>query len=74
MCPEAFDGGPIAIVKDGDIIEIDINKRSLNILISEEEITHRLKIWNPINIKPLSGYLRIYRKLVSSAKYGAYLS
>ncbi|MHA1456473.1 MAG: dihydroxy-acid dehydratase, partial [Promethearchaeota archaeon] len=41
VCPEAYEGGPIAIVKDGDIIEIDINNRKLNILIDENEIESR---------------------------------
>jgi len=73
VCPEAYEGGPIAIVKDGDIIEIDINNRKLNILIDESEIKSRFTNWKKPEQEALTGYLKIYRKLVSSAKYGAYL-
>ena len=73
VCPEAFEGGPISIVQDGDIIEIDLEKRLLNLLVSEEEIKNRLKNWIKPESKVKKGYLNIYRKIVSSAKYGAYL-
>lgn len=73
VCPEAIEGGPIAIIEDDDIIEIDIDNRQLNLLLSEEEIAHRLENWTPPSPKITSGYLEIYRKIVSSAKYGAYL-
>ncbi|MHA1293827.1 MAG: dihydroxy-acid dehydratase domain-containing protein, partial [Promethearchaeota archaeon] len=72
ICPEAIEGGPIAIVKDDDIIEIDIDNRKLNLLISEEEIENRLKEWKKPEPKIIQGYLKLYQKLVSSAKYGAY--
>ncbi|TFG23828.1 MAG: dihydroxy-acid dehydratase [Promethearchaeota archaeon] len=73
VCPEAYEGGPIAIVKDGDLIEIDISNRSINILISDEEIQKRLDDWKKPKNDELSGYLKLYRKLVSSAKYGAFI-
>ena len=73
VCPEAYEGGPIAIVKDGDIIEIDIENRSLNILISDDEINSRLKVWERVKPFTTKGYLNIYRKLVSSAKFGGFL-
>ncbi|NHJ23134.1 MAG: dihydroxy-acid dehydratase [Candidatus Lokiarchaeota archaeon] len=73
VCPEAYEGGPIAIVKDGDIIEIDIENRSLNILISDDEINSRLKVWERVKPFTTKGYLSIYRKLVSSAKFGGFL-
>jgi len=73
VCPEAYEGGPIAIVKDGDIIEIDIDSRKLNILIDENEIKSRFKDWKRPNQEIISGYLHTYRKIVTSAKYGAYL-
>ena len=73
VCPEAMEGGPIAIVKDGDLIEIDIENRKLNLLISQEEIETRLKEWECPEPKVNTGYLDIYRKIVTSAKYGAYL-
>jgi len=73
VCPEAFEGGPIAIVQEGDMIEIDIDNRTLNILISENEISQRLKEWKKPENKINSGYLKLYSKIVSSAKYGAYI-
>jgi dihydroxy-acid dehydratase len=73
VCPEAYEGGPIAIVQDGDMIEIDINNRKLNLMVSIQEIDKRLKKWKKSETKIKSGYLNIYRKLVSSAKNGAFL-
>ena len=73
VCPEAYEGGPIAIVKDGDVIEIDINNRTINVLISDKEILERLGNWKKPEKNGLSGYLKLYRKLVSSAKYGAFI-
>ncbi|MHA1461003.1 MAG: dihydroxy-acid dehydratase domain-containing protein, partial [Promethearchaeota archaeon] len=74
VCPEAYDGGPISIVQDGDEIEIDLENRQLNLLVSEEEVKRRFKIWKKPEIRIDNGYLKIYRKLVSSAKHGAYLA
>ena len=73
VCPEAIEGGPIAIVQDGDMIEIDIDNRSLNLLISDDEIKARLNKWEKPKPKITKGYLNTYRKIVSSAKYGAYI-
>ena len=73
VCPEAIEGGPIAIVQDGDFIEIDIEKRKLNLLISDDELNDRLKRWKKPEPKIKAGYLNFYRKHVSSAKDGAYL-
>ena len=72
VSPEAYDKGPIAAVKNGDIVEIDIPSRSLNIKISDAEMKERL---NAVNIpeKNLSGVLRKYRSLVSSSSDGAHL-
>jgi len=72
VCPEAIEGGPIAVVQDGDLIEIDIDNRNLNLLISEDEIKERFKRWVKPEPKVKSGYLDIYRKIVSSARFGAY--
>ena len=74
VCPEAYEGGPISIVQDGDEIEIDLENRQLNILIPEVELRERLKTWRRPEMRVESGYLGIYRKVVSSAKYGAYLN
>ncbi|MFX1588019.1 MAG: dihydroxy-acid dehydratase [Promethearchaeota archaeon] len=73
VCPEAFEGGPIAIVREGDLIEIDIQNRSISLLISKIEIEKRLKNWIKPAPKLNEGFLKIYSKIVSSARYGAYL-
>lgn len=73
ICPEAIEGGPIAIVQDGDLIEIDIDNRKLDLLIPQEEIDRRLSVWEKPEKLFKNGYLSIYQKIVSSAKYGAYL-
>jgi dihydroxy-acid dehydratase len=72
VCPEAIEGGPIAVVKNGDLIEIDIDNRKLELLISEQELKDRLRIWKPPEPKITSGYISTYRKIVGSAKYGAH--
>lgn len=71
VCPEAYEGGPIALVKDGDQIEIDIPNRKLNILISEQELEERKAKWKRPPIKNNKGFLFLYPRIVSSAKFGA---
>lgn len=71
VSPEAMEGGPIAFVKNGDIIEIDITNGILNVKVSDEEMAERKKNWKPNEPKIKSGYLRRYSKLVSSAMQGA---
>ncbi|MEN2995196.1 MAG: dihydroxy-acid dehydratase [Thermodesulfovibrio sp.] len=73
VSPEAARGGPIAIVRDGDKILIDIPKRKLEVLISEAEIKRRLKDWKPPKQKVKKGYLLRYTRSVSSADKGAIL-
>ncbi|WP_293895268.1 dihydroxy-acid dehydratase [Sphaerochaeta sp. UBA5856] len=70
VSPEAYDGGPIAFIENGDIIHIDIEHRLLTVEVSEEEFANRRKGWKPIE-KPASGYLALYRKMTSSAHSGA---
>lgn len=71
VSPEAMEGGPIAFVKDGDIIEIDINACVLNVKISNDEMSKRKENWKPNEPKVKTGYLKRYSKLVSSAMQGA---
>jgi dihydroxy-acid dehydratase len=71
ISPEAAKGGPIAVVKEGDKILIDIPNRKLELLISESELNNRIKNWKPIKKKVESGYLLRYSNLVSSADKGA---
>ncbi|MFX0080353.1 MAG: dihydroxy-acid dehydratase [Candidatus Hodarchaeota archaeon] len=73
VCPEAYVGGPIAIVENGDEIEIDFDNRKLDLLIPHKEMKKRLKEWKRPEPRFITGYLNTYRKIVSSAKNGAYL-
>jgi dihydroxy-acid dehydratase len=70
ISPEAAEGGPIAAVRNGDMIEIDIPGKKLNLLISDEELKKRLSQWKPQK-KELKGYLKRYARLVQSAYTGA---
>ncbi|MFZ2455578.1 MAG: dihydroxy-acid dehydratase [Candidatus Altiarchaeia archaeon] len=72
VSPEAAEGGPIAVVKDGDVIDIDLPARILNVRLSDDEIKKRLKTWKRPE-KILTGYLKRYARLVSSADKGAVL-
>ncbi|TXJ05948.1 MAG: dihydroxy-acid dehydratase [Aeromicrobium sp.] len=71
VAPEAVDAGPIAFVRDGDIIELDVQKRSLNVEIDTDELARRQVGWEPLPPKYTTGVLAKYRKLVSSAAQGA---
>lgn len=71
ISPEAMDGGPIAIVKEGDVISIDITKRRLNVEISDKEIKERFKKLKPFKPKICKGWLARYAKSVTSASTGA---
>ncbi len=71
VAPEAMDGGVIAIVKDGDIIEIDGNNRKVSLLVDENEIERRLKAWKKPEMRYKTGLLNQYSKLVSSSAKGA---
>ena len=71
VSPEAVEGGPLAFVRDGDIIQIDIEKCELNVKISEEEFAKRKEGWIPNEPRVKTGYLRRYSKMVSSAIQGA---
>ena len=73
VCPEAAVGGNIALVEDGDIIEIDINNNSLNFRVSDEELARRRANWQPREPKVKTGYLARYAKMVTSANKGAIL-
>ncbi|MCK4792959.1 MAG: dihydroxy-acid dehydratase [Desulfobacteraceae bacterium] len=74
VCPEAAEGGPIALVQDGDIIDIDIPNRRLDIRLSETELKNRKKIWKPKDPKISGGFIDIYSKMVSGADEGAVLN
>lgn len=72
VSPEAEEGGPIALVEEGDIIEINIPERRLHLHVSEEELERRRKKWKPPK-KKLEGLLKKYHALVKSGSTGAVL-
>ena len=71
ISPEAFIGGPLAIIKNGDIIEIDTIKKELNVRITQKEFKMRLKKWSRPKKVLINGVLTKYAKLVSQADTGA---
>jgi dihydroxy-acid dehydratase len=73
IVPEAMDGGPIAVLRDGDMIEIDIPSRKLGVELNEEDITQRLRSWKRPEPKITRGYLAHFAKYATSADKGAYL-
>jgi dihydroxy-acid dehydratase len=73
LVPEAMVGGPIAALRDGDIIAIDIPSRSLNVELSDDEIRQRLASWKAPEPKITKGYLAHFAKHAVSADKGAYL-
>jgi len=73
LVPEAMVGGPIAVIRDGDIIEIDIPARSVKVELSDAEIKERLANWTPPKPKITKGYLALFAKYAVSADKGAYL-
>ena len=74
ISPEAAVGGPIALVEDGDIIEINIPDNTITLNVSDEELAKRRAAWKPREPKITTGYLARYAKLVSSGAQGAVLS
>ena len=73
LVPEAMVGGPIAVLRDGDMINIDIASRTVNVELSDEEIRQRLLSWEPPQPKVTKGYLAHFAKYATSADKGAYL-
>ena len=73
VSPEAAVGGPIGLIEEGDIIDIDINANTISARVSEEEFAKRRENWKP-RLNEVTGYLARYRKLVSGAPRGAVLT
>ncbi len=73
ISPEAAVGGPIALIEEGDIIDIDIPANSLNVRLSDEELAARRAKWQPRQPRVTTGYLARYAKMVTSANRGAIL-
>ena len=73
VSPEAAEGGPIALVEEGDLIRINIPEHKLEVVVSDEERARRKAAWTPREPKVTTGYLKRYAKMVSSANKGAIL-
>jgi dihydroxy-acid dehydratase len=71
VSPEAMEGGPIALVRDGDTIVIDIPSKKLTLEVSDEELERRRRVWKAPEPKIKEGYLSRYAKMVTSASTGA---
>jgi dihydroxy-acid dehydratase len=71
VSPEAAEGGPIGLVREGDAIAIDIPGRSLKLLVPDEELENRRRSWKPVEKKVASPFLRRYRSMATSAAKGA---
>ncbi len=74
VSPEAMEAGPIGLLREGDIIQIDIPNRTLNVKLSDEELARRRAAFNPLPPKVTSGYLARYARMVGSGATGAVLS
>jgi dihydroxy-acid dehydratase len=74
IAPESVDGGPIAFVRDGDRIKLDVSTRTLDLLVDGDELARRRIGWEPPPPKYTTGVLSKYRKLVGSAAFGAVCS
>jgi len=72
ICPEAYDGGTIALVRDGDIVSYDVESRSLQLEIEDSELHDRRRDWKPLE-KPATGMLARYRGMVQGSNLGASL-
>ena len=70
VVPEAYDGGNIALIQNGDFIEIDIKKRKLTVDVTDEEFAKRRTKWQRVE-KPAAGWLNLYKKMTTSAHQGA---
>ena len=71
VAPEAAVGGPIAALRDGDLIVFDIENRQLNVEVSAQEIAQRLTRWTPPPPRYTNGVMAKYARMVSSASEGA---
>ena len=74
MAPEAVDGGPIAFLRDGDRIRLDVANGGLDVLVDEAELAARREGWEPLPPKYTRGVLGKYAKVVQSAAHGAVTS
>jgi dihydroxy-acid dehydratase len=71
VAPEAVDGGPIAFVRDGDRITIDVHAKSIDLMVDDAELARRRDGWTPLPPRYTSGVLAKFARLVSGAERGA---
>jgi dihydroxy-acid dehydratase len=71
VSPEAAEGGPLGVVKDGDLIEMDIPSRKLNLLLPETELQERMASWKPPTPRVKNGFLTVYARLANPTEKGA---
>ena len=71
LSPEAAEGGPLALIRDGDVIAIDVEARKLEVKLSEKELEQRAVEWKPPPPRVTSGYLARYAARATSAATGA---
>jgi dihydroxy-acid dehydratase len=71
VAPEAATGGPLALVRDGDLIELDVAQRKLQLHVSDEELTKRRAKWKPPGKPVPRGYVKLYVDHVNQANEGA---
>ncbi len=71
VSPEAAEGGPLAIVRDGDLIEMDIPNRTLNLLLPESEMSERIANWKAPMPRVKDGFLTLYARLANPTEKGA---
>ena len=71
VSPEAMEGGPIAVLENGDVIAIDITRKKIDVKLSDAEIQKRLSTWKPPALKITTGYMERYGRSVLSASEGA---
>ena len=70
VSPEAALGGPLALVQDGDLIELDVESRRLDLLVPESELDVRRKKWEPPEAKARRGYAKLFTQHVTQAHEG----
>lgn len=71
VCPESYVGGPLALIQTGDVIALDVEARSLNVLISDEEMAKRRAAWTPPTPRHARGWAKLYVEHVTQADVGA---
>ncbi|MHA1648601.1 MAG: hypothetical protein ACTSYB_00280 [Candidatus Helarchaeota archaeon] len=73
VAPEAYIGGPIALIRDGDLIKINIKDRTINVALSPEDLENRSKSWKPPKMKNKNGVLAMWAQIAEQADKGAVL-